>query len=79
MVAYVDNIKNQISHLKYFLIIGNTKEPFSNKFQLFSSFNICRVEYIGENGTWTQFIFNDLIPGNRIYSFKIKIVKTNNR
>jgi hypothetical protein len=61
------------------LNIGNVKQQFSNKFQLLLSFIICRVEYIGENGSWTQFIFNDFVPANRIYSFKIKIIKTKNR
>jgi hypothetical protein len=57
--------------------IGSLEQPYSNKFKVVPSMTSCRVEYIGESdGCLNQFIFNQVVPYNAIFTFKIKIIKT---
>lgn len=35
-----------------------------------------KIEYSGENGSWTQFIINKAIPYNVAFVFRIKIVRS---
>jgi hypothetical protein len=34
-----------------------------------------KVECAWNDGSWAHFIFNEIIPYNNIYTFKVKIIK----
>lgn len=47
-------------------------QPYRYKFAITTN----KLTYIAEDGVWTQFVFNAQIPLDQIYTFRIKVVKT---
>lgn len=56
--------------LKYStMIFADYSSPLGRRFSILGT----TIKYTGENNQWTQSLFNEFIPKNKIYIFEIKI------